>query len=186
MLLAMLPRKGWLYLAVIAALTHHSHSSSSSTSLRSAMFIFLEKKLDILRWSVCVRVFSGEVPQCREIHLVTSRTKSRQTNKLHWRKEANNEPPGAISRQMPSRTQRKVNSSKLAVHPLRIQYYTYHPVILSVSYAIQASLLDSTAPAQIKVSPPPLLWFYSRAAAVLSCDSLCFSHNKRPPTQTGG
>lgn len=177
----MLPRTSWLYLAVIAALTHHSHLSS--TSLRSAMFIFPKKKLHILY--VCACAFGGVATVERNPSDDITAKKNRQTDKLHWRKEANNELPKAISRQMPSRTRRKVNSSKLAVHPLRIQYYTYHPPILSVSYTIQASLPDSTAPVQIKVFSP-LLWFHSRAAAVLSCDSLCFSHNKRPPTQTGG
>lgn len=189
MLLAMLPRKGWLYLAVIAALTHHSHLSSRR---RSAMFTFLQKQLDILCLCVCVcaSVLGGgrvEGFHSAEKSIWWHHTRNRQTNKLDWRKEANNEPRRAISRQMPSRTQRKVNSSELAVHLLRIQYYTYHPPILSVSYTIQASLPDSMAPAQIKVFFFFLpLWFHSWAAASLSCDSHRFSHNKRPLTQTGG
>lgn len=144
----MLPRKSWLYLAVIAALTHHSHLRSCDVaSLRS---VYISPKATWYFVCVC---WEG-VPPCTEIHLMTLRKKNRQTNKWDWWKEANNEPLRAISRQMPSRTQCKVDSSKLAVHLLQIEYHTYHPPILSVSYTIQASLPDSVAPAEINVFVP--------------------------------
>lgn len=185
MLLVMLPRKG----LIVSRCDCGANSSQPFILFVDALRCLHLSKSNLI-FCVCVCVLGGgRVGGCHsaEKSIWWHHARNRQTNRLDWRKEANNEPRRAISSQMSSRTQRKVNSSELAVHPLRIQYYTYHPPILSVSYTIQASLPDSMAPAQIKVFFFPLpLWFHSRAAASLSCDSHRFSHNKRPLTQTGG